>query len=110
MAGGEKEGGKAGREVEGGKVGRGKAGRGKGRVCKGEGIEKSMSRNGVWQLKRLTLHYCSFSGSSAGVRQFVEQMMPGFREKNKQLELVENVRRGRHPFFEGQYGGCRKTE
>ena len=64
-----------------------------------------MSRNGVWQLKQLTLRYCPFSGSSRGVRTFVEgEMMEKFTRENAQLQMQTMERRGRHPFLEAVYG------
>ena len=66
----------------------------------------AMARNGVWQLKRLSLRYCPFSGSSAGVRDFVSEMFEGFRMENAHLDTRAEERRGRHPFLEGEYGMC----
>ena len=67
--------------------------------------EGGMSRNGVWQLKQLTLRYCPFSGSSRGVRTFVEgEMMEKFTRENAQLQMQTMERRGRHPFLEAVYG------
>lgn len=33
-----------------------------------------MARQGVWQLKRLTVNYCNFSGSSRGARYAIEHI------------------------------------
>mmetsp|Transcript_3480 Transcript_3480/g.8672 ORF Transcript_3480/g.8672 Transcript_3480/m.8672 type:complete len:117 (-) Transcript_3480:123-473(-) len=62
-----------------------------------------MARHGAWQLKQLTLKYCEFSGSSRGVREFVDNMLPAFTRKHPQYDVVAEVRRGRHPFVKGDF-------
>ncbi|CAL5220160.1 g2125 [Coccomyxa viridis] len=62
-----------------------------------------MARQGVWQLNRLTVNFCNFSGSSRGVRQFVEELLPTFRSENPQLNVVEALRPGHHPYLKAEY-------
>uniref|UniRef100_A0A061RGS9 Large ribosomal subunit protein mL43 n=1 Tax=Tetraselmis sp. GSL018 TaxID=582737 RepID=A0A061RGS9_9CHLO len=62
-----------------------------------------MAAKGVWQLTQLRLHYCPFSGSSRGVRAFVEHFLPIFREQNSQLVLETAERRGKHPYLYAEY-------
>ncbi|KAK9828522.1 hypothetical protein WJX72_000542 [[Myrmecia] bisecta] len=66
-----------------------------------------MSRRGVWQLKSLTFSYCQFSGSSKGAREVVAEYLPRFQQDNPQLQLVTQVRPGRHPFLDAQYANKR---
>ncbi|PSC67376.1 54S ribosomal mitochondrial [Micractinium conductrix] len=62
-----------------------------------------MSRRGVWQLRRLLVHYCDQGGSSRGTREFVETMMPQFAADNPQLAVEAAVRRGQHPGLLAEY-------
>lgn len=62
-----------------------------------------MALRGVWQLKKLVVSYCNFSGSSRGVRKFIDQELPAFKEKNPQLEVETVLDRGQHPFLKGYY-------
>lgn len=62
-----------------------------------------MARRGVWQLQKLVLNYCEFSGSSKGVREFVDTMLPQFVKQNPQLPFESVVRRGQHPFWKAEF-------
>mmetsp|Transcript_22395 Transcript_22395/g.39967 ORF Transcript_22395/g.39967 Transcript_22395/m.39967 type:complete len:127 (-) Transcript_22395:308-688(-) len=62
-----------------------------------------MASRGVWQLSKLKLHYCPFSGSSRGAREFVQHFLPLFEEQNSQLAVETVERRGQHPFWTAQY-------
>lgn len=62
-----------------------------------------MARRGVWQLQKLVLNYCEFSGSSRGVREFVEHALPEFKSVNPQLPVELVVNRGRHPWWHAEY-------
>ena len=90
-----------------------------------------MARHGVWQLNKLTMTYCEFSGSSRGARcaavthkalrltycpvlecanwllgscrEFLQTMMPVFREQNPQLKIEERTRPGHHPWLKAEY-------
>ncbi|KAL6771104.1 MRPL43 [Auxenochlorella protothecoides x Auxenochlorella symbiontica] len=62
-----------------------------------------MARQGVWQLQKLVLNYCEFSGSSRGARVFVEKLWPEFTAGNPQLDATLHVHRGRHPNLTAQY-------
>lgn len=62
-----------------------------------------MSRRGVWQLKKLVLHYCDKSGSSRGAREFVEHVWPKFTEQNPQIPAEAVIRAGKHPYLEAKY-------
>ena len=44
-------------------------------------------------MKKLTVAYCEFSGSSRGARDFVEKALPAFREKFPQYEVATEVLR-----------------
>ncbi|KFM25659.1 N-acetyltransferase eso1 [Auxenochlorella protothecoides] len=62
-----------------------------------------MARQGVWQLQKLILNYCEFSGSSRGARVFVEKLWPEFTAGNPQLDATLHVHPGRHPNLTAQY-------
>ncbi|CAL8470787.1 g10329 [Coccomyxa elongata] len=62
-----------------------------------------MARLGVWQLRKLTLNYCSFSGSSKGARAFVEDFLPTFKQENPHLQIIEELQPGQHPYLKAEY-------
>ncbi|KAL4534463.1 hypothetical protein Ndes2526B_g05401 [Nannochloris sp. 'desiccata'] len=62
-----------------------------------------MARRGVWQLQKLIINYCDISGSSSGTREFMKSWLPRFREENPQLEIVEVLKRGGHPFLDASF-------
>lgn len=86
-----------------------------------------MARRGVWQLEKLCLSYCEFSGSSQGarwnlkhksvrkfsmltflkcgcsLRQFLANGLPPFKEDNQWLQVDTKIRRGQHPFFTARF-------
>ncbi|CAI5980565.1 unnamed protein product [Closterium sp. NIES-64] len=62
-----------------------------------------MAVRGVWQLRRLVVNHCDFSGSSRGAREFVASLLPRFKEGNPQLAVDAVVNRGKHPNLHAQY-------
>jgi large subunit ribosomal protein L43 len=89
-----------------------------------------MARHGVWQLSKLTVTYCEFSGSSRGTRratlspesatcaehgrrikadipaprrEFLEAVLPVFREQNPQLAIETRTNPGHHPWLKAEY-------
>eukprot|EP01017_Pseudomicrothorax_dubius_P028926 TRINITY_DN3479_c0_g1_i1.p1 TRINITY_DN3479_c0_g1~~TRINITY_DN3479_c0_g1_i1.p1 ORF type:complete len:194 (-),score=52.40 TRINITY_DN3479_c0_g1_i1:125-706(-) len=63
-----------------------------------------MSVRGVFQLKKIKLQFCDWSGSSKGVRKFINSPeLKSFLEKNPQIEMQLVMRRGKHPYFWAQY-------
>eukprot|EP00897_Mesotaenium_endlicherianum_P008808 jgi/Mesen1/7956/ME000422S07113 len=62
-----------------------------------------MSSYGVWQLRKLVINLCDFSGSSRGAREFVDKVLPALQSSNPQLEISTQIRRGRHPHLHGFY-------
>ncbi|KAK9838335.1 hypothetical protein WJX81_005350 [Elliptochloris bilobata] len=62
-----------------------------------------MARHGVWQLSKLTVTYCEFSGSSRGTRDFLQNMLQLFREQNPQLAIEERTHPGHHPWLNAEY-------
>mmetsp|Transcript_28674 Transcript_28674/g.80737 ORF Transcript_28674/g.80737 Transcript_28674/m.80737 type:complete len:129 (+) Transcript_28674:59-445(+) len=62
-----------------------------------------MASKGVWQLAKLRLLYCPFSGSSRGARDFVESFLPIFQKQNSHLDIDADIRRGRHPYLKAEY-------
>lgn len=55
------------------------------------------------QLRKLQVHFCDFGGSSAGVREFLRDVLPGMTKDKPQAEIETVMRRGRHPFVTGEY-------
>jgi large subunit ribosomal protein L43 len=62
-----------------------------------------MARNGVWQLKKLTVNYCDWGGSSRGARDFLQRILPSFKVHNPQLDIAAQVKRGQHPHLTAEY-------
>lgn len=62
-----------------------------------------MARNGVWELKDILLRYCASSGSSKGVRAFVERDLAAFAARNPQISFKTKIQGG-HPCVYGTYG------
>jgi len=62
-----------------------------------------MARYGGWTMRKLTVAYCEFSGSSRGAREFVETMLPAFKQKFPQYEVATEIRKGKHPYVRGDY-------
>jgi len=64
---------------------------------------KAMARRGVLQLRKLQVHFCDFGGSSAGVREYLQDVLPKMAKDKPHAEIEEVLRRGRHPFVTGVY-------
>ena len=62
-----------------------------------------MCSRGVWQLRSLMLQYCDTSGSSAGVRDFLERFLVPFAKANPQMQIAVNTRSWKHPVVKGWY-------
>ncbi|EFJ32568.1 hypothetical protein SELMODRAFT_85537 [Selaginella moellendorffii] len=59
-----------------------------------------MALRGVWQLKKLLVHYCKRSGGSRGARDFVETLLPRFAKANPQIEIEAKWRPHQDPYLE----------
>ncbi|KAN0040550.1 hypothetical protein ACTA71_008887 [Dictyostelium dimigraforme] len=69
-----------------------------------------MSKNGVWQLKKLAINYCEFSGSSKYIRNILSSKVEKFKKVNPQIEFEYNINRGSHPYLTATYeSGVTKT-
>lgn len=62
-----------------------------------------MARNGIWELREVLLRYCASSGSSRGVREFVEHDLISFAAKNSQIQFQTKIQGG-HPCVYAKYG------
>jgi len=62
-----------------------------------------MSRNGIWQLKKITLTCCKHGGSSRGLREMIETKLPQYQKINPRIEFFIEHRNGKHPFVKGEY-------
>ena len=63
-----------------------------------------MCTRGVFQLRKLSLFFCDFGGSSSGVRQaLVSNKLKEFMEENEQIDFNFIIKRNHHPFITGAY-------
>ena len=63
-----------------------------------------MSIRGVFQLLKLTVSHCQEGGSSRGIRSFIEKgLLAEFASRHPHVEVVPVVKRGRHPFLQGEF-------
>ncbi|GAQ84270.1 hypothetical protein KFL_001820240 [Klebsormidium nitens] len=63
-----------------------------------------MALRGVWQLKRLVISFCDFSGSSKGARDFaLKGQLEEFIKANPQIRILTHINRGQHPYLKGTY-------
>jgi large subunit ribosomal protein L43 len=63
-----------------------------------------MCTRGVFQLRKLSVYFCDFGGSSAGVREFLmSEQLKSFMEDNKHIDYNFIVKRNYHPFVTGGY-------
>lgn len=63
-----------------------------------------MCTRGVFQLRKLSLFFCDFGGSSEGVRNaLVSQELKDFMEENKHIDFNFIIKRNHHPFLTGAY-------
>ena len=63
-----------------------------------------MCTRGVFQLRKLSLFFCDFGGSSAGVREaLASQELNDFMQGNKHIDFNFIIKRNHHPFITGSY-------
>ena len=63
-----------------------------------------MCTRGVWQLKALSIRFCTRGGSSGGLRDYLERMLVPFANANPQIQIsVSKLAFGRHPFVRAEY-------
>ncbi len=63
-----------------------------------------MCTRGVFQLRKLSLYFCDFGGSSSGVRNaLVSQQLKDFMVSNPHIDFNFIVKRNHHPFVTGAY-------
>ncbi|KAL7527714.1 hypothetical protein ACHAXR_002092 [Thalassiosira sp. AJA248-18] len=64
-----------------------------------------MATRGVSQLKKLRIRYCEFGGSSAVVRDYLQQSphLLNFANDNPQISIIVKPRNGHHPYIQGEY-------
>lgn len=63
----------------------------------------AMATRGVFQLRKLTVKYCDYGGSSKGAREFIRHRIVEFANKTPAAEVVTELRPGHHPYIEGEY-------
>mmetsp|Transcript_12049 Transcript_12049/g.13866 ORF Transcript_12049/g.13866 Transcript_12049/m.13866 type:complete len:179 (+) Transcript_12049:15-551(+) len=70
-----------------------------------------MCTRGIYQLKRLSIFFCDWGGSSEGVRKALSSNeLKTFFESNPQIEREYLLKRGKHPYLVGTYvNGYTKT-
>ena len=58
-----------------------------------------MCTRGVFQLRKLSVYFCDFGGSSGGVREaLVSPQLKEFMNRNKQIDFNFIIKRNHHPF------------
>lgn len=62
-----------------------------------------MATRGVFQLRKLTVLYCEYGGSSKGAREFIRHQIVDFASKTPAAEVVTELRPGRHPYISADY-------
>lgn len=62
-----------------------------------------MATRGVFQLRKLTVLYCEYGGSSKGAREFIRHQIVDFANKTPAAEVVTELRPGRHPYILADY-------
>jgi large subunit ribosomal protein L43 len=63
-----------------------------------------MCTRGVFQLRKLSLYFCDFGGSSAGVREaLVSPSLKSFMDDNQHIQFNFIIKRNYHPFVTGAY-------
>jgi large subunit ribosomal protein L43 len=62
-----------------------------------------MSINGVRQLKKLSIRYSDYDGSSKGIREWIRLNILPFAENNPDLFVRTNLKRNKHPCLVGAY-------
>lgn len=69
-----------------------------------------MATRGVFQLKRLTLHYCEIGGSSRAIREYLGNgQLVEWAKAKPHVEIVVQPRNGHHPFVHAEYHTRNKT-
>lgn len=67
----------------------------------------SRARNGVGAFvlpcKRITITYCNFGGSSAGMREFLRLRLSNFAKSYPEVEFRVLEKPGKHPVLKGEY-------
>jgi large subunit ribosomal protein L43 len=63
-----------------------------------------MCSRGVYQLAKLSLYFCDYGGSSAGVRSLLlSPKIKEFISNNPQLKIDFICKRNNHPYISGSY-------
>lgn len=63
-----------------------------------------MCTRGVFQLRKLSLYFCDFGGSSEGVRNaLVSSKLKEFMNENPQIDFNFILKRNHHPFVSGAF-------
>lgn len=62
-----------------------------------------MATRGVFQLRKLTVKYCDYGGSSKGARDFIRHGIVDFAKRTPAAEVVTELRPGHHPYIQGEY-------
>jgi large subunit ribosomal protein L43 len=63
-----------------------------------------MCTRGVFQLRKLSLYFCDFGGSSEGVRNaLVSSKLKDFMNENPQINFNFILKRNHHPFVTGAF-------
>jgi len=62
-----------------------------------------MCTRGVWQMRKVMIKYCDYSGSSAGVRDWIQTQLTPFAKANPHLEVIVSRNPGKEPHVRARY-------
>jgi len=62
-----------------------------------------MSRSGVWQLKKINIHFCNLCRSSSGVRSLIKNDLEKVKNSYPQVTFEMHERKNRRPFILAEY-------
>ncbi|GBF94060.1 hypothetical protein Rsub_07328 [Raphidocelis subcapitata] len=62
-----------------------------------------MASYGRHLLKRVIIRYCDTSGSSQGVRLFLDQQLAAFSGQHPHINVRRELRKGQHPYIEAEF-------
>mmetsp|Transcript_85021 Transcript_85021/g.259671 ORF Transcript_85021/g.259671 Transcript_85021/m.259671 type:complete len:199 (-) Transcript_85021:20-616(-) len=65
---------------------------------------------GEWHLKRLIIRYSESAGSSLGTRFYLRHLLPIWKEKNPQVQVITEQSRMEHPELQATWASGEKFE
>ncbi|WIA09047.1 hypothetical protein OEZ85_008461 [Tetradesmus obliquus] len=62
-----------------------------------------MARYGKVLLQRLTFQYCDRMGSSRGMREYLDQLLPAFTKQHPNVQITTVQKRNQFPYVKAEY-------